>query len=696
MFSSSSGISIQKAGARLLHKKWRQFVRDSLFRNAVFLMLSAAVTAVLGFGFWVVASHLYRPADIGLAMALISITMLITNLSLFGLNQGFVRFLPTSKRKSGDINAAFTIVAGLAVVASAVYLSLSGQFGGQLAIFSSSLSGRLVFIALMVVVCLNTLTDKVFVASRRGEFHTLGYATFGLVKLLAPLFLIRYGSLGIFAAYILAAAIALALSLWLMRRAVGYRLRTRPNWTFIGRSWRYSVNNYLATLVSGLPAQLMPAIIIAHLGKAPAAFFSLAWMMANVIYVIPSAISGSILAEASNNGAHQADSLRRGSKLMLGLLAAIVAVACIVAPVVLRIFGHEYAAGATQIFQLLAVLAFPMAANAIGTTIMNIEHRTGSIVVVQTVTAAATMVLTSMLLGSDDLGLTGVGFALIGGAIIGNVVQLALLMSGPPVGDPTAADRATPVPEGAALALLASYGLETATIKPGGYGASAETFVVSKGRHKYVLKVYRNNRRTEAHLEHEAGFTDFLANHGHTVVRFVRTASGNSFASARIKGKRVVGALMMYVPGRHPSTYTPGLVRKMAHAQAHMHADGIKYATMHKADTKKLASTSLRAALLGFMPRGVSHFDFDASNLLVIGENDEISGTLDFENMRYDPLVTCLFFTLCRIYDVTNDRSMVATYLKEYRSVRALNWFERLVIGTGLALRYRDMKLMLA
>ena len=93
---------------QLLHQ-WRRirelFRTDSLFRNAVFLMSSTAIMSVLGFVFWIFVAHLYSPEQIGVASALISITLLISNLSFLGLGSGFLRFLPGSAKPSRDINA---------------------------------------------------------------------------------------------------------------------------------------------------------------------------------------------------------------------------------------------------------------------------------------------------------------------------------------------------------------------------------------------------------------------------------------------------------------------------------------------------------------------------------------------------------------------------------------------------------------
>src|SRR6185312_13126085 len=131
---------------------------------------STAVMSVLGFVFWVFVAHLYTPTDIGIASTLISITSLISNFSLLGLNSGLIRFLAGSKKPSQDINAAFITVAGVTLFIAAVYVVFGSIFGGGISLLDSTWH-KLAFVVLMTSVSLNSLTDAVFISNRRGEYH---------------------------------------------------------------------------------------------------------------------------------------------------------------------------------------------------------------------------------------------------------------------------------------------------------------------------------------------------------------------------------------------------------------------------------------------------------------------------------------------------------------------------------------------
>src|SRR5206468_4979207 len=124
--------------------------------------------------------------------------------------------------------------------------------------------------------------------NRRAEFHTIVYAIFGVVRLVLPLFMIAMGSWGIFTSYIIAVVISLLLSLVFMRFACNYNPFTRPSMKLIGQTRKYAVNNYIGIILSGFSAQILPSLIVRHLGASSAAYFSMAWTMANLLYIVPS------------------------------------------------------------------------------------------------------------------------------------------------------------------------------------------------------------------------------------------------------------------------------------------------------------------------------------------------------------------------------------------------------------------------
>jgi O-antigen/teichoic acid export membrane protein len=400
----------------------KKFLNDSLFRNATYLIASTSIMAVLGFVFWLLVAHWFKPAEIGIASALISVATLLSSLSLLGMNAGLIRFLNGSDNQSRDINAASLIVVAASVVTAIAYVIVAPHLGVKLALLNH-LWQKVAFVVLMAVVSLNSLTDSVFIGNRKGEYHTVGYATFSIVKLAIPALLISLGALGIFSAYALAMLISLVVSYYLMFRRLNYHFSAKPNWQIIRTIRAYAANNYFGIVLSNLPAQLLPLFIIRRLGAADVAYYAMASTMANLLYILPAAAGQSLLAETAHEPSKMAEHLRRIVKLLVYLLIPVVILSVFAAPYLLSIFGLAYKQNGTGIFRLLAAATFLVAISTIGNTILNIEKHSKAIVGIQAIILIVTFASSIWLI---KYGLSGIGLALLIGYIAASIAHIKI------------------------------------------------------------------------------------------------------------------------------------------------------------------------------------------------------------------------------------------------------------------------------
>lgn len=669
------------------------FKTDSLFRNAVFLTTSTAVMSVLGFGFWLFVAHLYSPSETGIAAALISITALISNLSMLGFNSGLIRFLPESKDQSGDINAASVTVVAATIVATTVYLILQNHFGVSLAFFAHHLWAWPLFLFLMVAISLNSLTDNVFIANRQAEYHTITYAVFGVVKLILPVLLIALGALGIFTAYVSAVVVSLALSYYFMWRSRDYKLLARPNWKMISETRQYAGSNYIGTILAGLPVQLMPALIIAKIGSAQAAFFALAWTMVNLLYVVPTSFAQSLLAESSHNPARQKNHMFQVIKFLTIILTPLIVLAVFIAPYLLKVFGNQYSMGSTKIFQILAAGTFFVAINALANTRLNVRRHSNGIIVTQLTVAIVTIGLTPLLL---RYGLVGVGLAIVAGNIASNIVHLIYYLGDKPTDFKSQLILPNqPFDHAVLKEILRPYGIEAFSYQELTQNTLNQTFAITQGSRRHVLRIYNGNKDNIERIFRELDFTAYLQKYRIPVPRIIANQAGRLLTEADINGRMLRYVLMEFENGHHPNQYSHELLTNMASMQASIHAHGVKYA--RTAPVIMLAATkeqTLKQRLTFFhlTPRGYSHFDYDGSNILVVG--NQIKCILDFEGMRYDSLVVCIFYTLMRLYEETQDKQDLESYLQSYQQVRKLRLSERLIIRSALMVKLKSPKLL--
>lgn len=359
----------------MIKELWSLFCRDSLFRNSVYLMLSTGVMSAFGFIFWIITTRFYSSEEIGFATALISATVLISTLSILGFNSSLVRYLAQSKKPNQMMNTAMTVVAISTAAASAIYLLGIDYFSPAFRVLAENPLYAALFILFMIAVSLNTLTDSVFVAYRMSKYNFIVYTFFGLTKIALPLFFLGLGTYGIFFSYTGAVIVALILSVYYMIRHFKYRPAVSIDRDSARQMLRFSLSNYTAGFVSGLPGLVAPILIVNELGGQDSAYFYMASTIAALIYIIPQAITQSLFAE----GAYQEDDfayfVKRSVKFIVLFLLPAIAAVFIFGRFILLVFGEEYSANSYELLQIMSISSIFLAVDLIGSTVMKIKHR---------------------------------------------------------------------------------------------------------------------------------------------------------------------------------------------------------------------------------------------------------------------------------------------------------------------------------
>ena len=394
-----------------------KFKQDSLFRNSVYLMLSTAVQAGLGFIFWIFAARLYTAEEVGIGTAMIAVSTLITNFSLFGFNSSFIRFLPNSKQKNETVNTGIVIVALFSMVFTIIYLTGINIISPKLGFITDNPWTMVLFVIFTAIDSINTLTDSVFIAYRSSVYNFIVYTAYSIIKLLAVVLLVGMGSYGVFFAYIGAIVVATTLSLYFMIRKFNYIPKINISKKIVNKMARYSFANYLATFFAYLPSLLFPIMILNFLGAKQSAQYYLATMIANLLYVIPTATTLSLFAE----GSHDNESIARLVRQTIKTTAFIIIPATIAIVVsgqfILLIFGKEYSTEATRLLQVLALISPLVALTFVCNTVLKIKDHIKGVLVLNICFAIFTItsayILRAHLLGFGIALAIGYSVALI-------------------------------------------------------------------------------------------------------------------------------------------------------------------------------------------------------------------------------------------------------------------------------------------
>ena len=354
---------------------------NHLARNSGYVILTTAVSGLLGMAYWAMSARVFPVGALGVASALLAAMTFASAFATIGLGTTVLQVLPTA-----DDELWCTAVNAL-VFAGAAF---GGLAGGGLALVLPLLSPRLAaaetpfvvacIVAGTAVLTLATLLDYVFQAARAAQFTLVRGFTFGTLKLAllgVPVVLSYRSADWIVASWIAAAAVVSAITLRWQIASLGrrYRLRLTGTGRYLASRARLLVLHHLTTLGSVLIPSLMPVLVVARLSSEANAHFYIAWLLSSILITVSSAVSGNLLADVSYDvtrlGARVRSAVRLIALLMLPPAAALAALG----RPILSIFGHGYAVHSYGILLLFIVVAVPDAVTNVYVSVLRAQGR---------------------------------------------------------------------------------------------------------------------------------------------------------------------------------------------------------------------------------------------------------------------------------------------------------------------------------
>ncbi len=416
--------SVRDDSIRLLRDP-RQALRAgygvSLYRNAGYLIISTAVTAVTGFVFWIIAARLYPVEAVGVGSAIISALGLMAIFPELGLSTGLIRFLPGAGKDANDmINSCFTL-SGLASLAIAlVFLAGLHIWSPALLPVRQHPVFFAAFVVFAVAAALQPLANAVFLTKLKARLILLTDAVAGVLRLpLVAIFALLFaGAFGILASKGLGVAIAMAVAiLWFVPGVQkGYRPVPRLRRGVLNRLSRYAAGNYVGGVLLEMLPLVLPLVVLGVLGAQLNAYFYIAWAIAIKLTIIPSAIFNSLFAEGSNDEASIRANTTKSIKFTLLLLLPLILVILVISDWLLLLFGREYSDNAAQLLRILVAGIVPWGINYLYISIERVRKNTKGIIVVTAAATGLSLGLSYLLM--VNLGLAGVGVGYVAGQTV--------------------------------------------------------------------------------------------------------------------------------------------------------------------------------------------------------------------------------------------------------------------------------------
>jgi len=411
-------------------EKLKQTVATPLYSNAFYLILNTGVLALLGFFFWMIVARFYTEAEVGFSSAIISAINLLALISMVGLNISIVRFLPRADKPRDLINSCYTLSGLISLAVAGIFLAGLGFWSPALAFVNQHAVFAAAFIVFTMLWTLSHMVDFTFIAWRRAGFVLSKNTIFSVLKLPLPiLFVLFFHTFGIVASWGIAAAVAVAVSIFLFLRRVQDSYKPVPalKLSLLKGMWRYSGGNYLANLFLGCPAFILPLMVVNLLGAEQNAYFYISWMMAGLLFAIPRAISTSLFAEGSHFEDKLRENVTRSVKFTYLLLVPAVIVLILVGKWVLLAFGQSYSANGLYLLWVLSVSSLPLAINSIYFTILRVTGRIKELVAIWGFIALSVFLVSYLIM--PVTGIIGIGYAWLGAQAVVAIYVLVRRLS---------------------------------------------------------------------------------------------------------------------------------------------------------------------------------------------------------------------------------------------------------------------------
>jgi len=411
-------------------EKLKQFIAIPLYSNAFYLMLSTGVTVLLGFFFWMVVARFYTEAEVGLGSAIISAMSLLAFISLVGLNVSLVRFLPQSEKPQELINSCYTLGGLVSLVVAGIFIVGLGFWSPTLAFVKQNAIFASAFMVFTLLWTLSHLVNFTFIARRRASFTLYRGIIFSVLRLPLPvLFVFFFHTFGIVASWGIAIAVSVAVSIFVFLPKVQDSYKPVPTLrlNLLRDIWRYAGGNYLANLFSTCLPFILPLMVVNILGAEQNAYFYIGWMIANLLFAIPRAVSQSLFAEGSHFEDNLKENVTRSLKFTYLLLVPAVIVLILVGKWLLLAFGQSYSLNALHLLWVLSLSSLPLALTHIYTGVLRVTGRTKELMAIWGFMALAVLLASYLIM--PVTGIIGIGYAWLGAHTVVAIYILARKLS---------------------------------------------------------------------------------------------------------------------------------------------------------------------------------------------------------------------------------------------------------------------------
>ena len=338
--------------------------RRRLFTNFAYLVAKNGATAVLGFVYWAIATHLFSARDVGLAAAASSTALFLGAIGALGIPLLLVAELgsiPAAMRRV-TFSTGMYISCLAALILSLGTLALAPFLGGSLGIIGAHWTTAALFVIGSVATMATLTFDNAAIGLHRGSAQLWRGSLAAGLKPAVVVVLVLVGTRtapGLLFAWALTMVVSLACLPMLRLEPTPAGEGTLSRRVALARRYGVlSLKHHVLNLSINSVFYIVGLIAALLIPPRQLAYFSIAFLLESTAMVIPYLLALALFAETSGDQSLLHRHVRRTLPLGLALCGGIVVVAEVAAPLALRIFGPAYVTNGTTALRLLVLVGF--------------------------------------------------------------------------------------------------------------------------------------------------------------------------------------------------------------------------------------------------------------------------------------------------------------------------------------------------
>jgi O-antigen/teichoic acid export membrane protein len=413
-----------------LHRR----AEDPLLRSAYSLLMSAAVTSVLGLGFWIAAARMFPPSMVGRDGALVSAMIALSMVCGLNLGSGVLRFLPISRLSPARlVLGAYSATVVVSAAGATAFVLIIPRVSHSYAFLAHDAALAALYVVAVTAWGVFALQDAVLTALQRAPVVLVENAAFSVLKIAGlPILLVAGSVHAVFIAWIVPMVLLLVpVNYFIFTRFIPARALATNQPSPVERfGWRgladFFANDYLAMIFVEASTTLLPVIVVALLGSSQGAYFYIPFTIVAAFDLLFASVASSLTVEASIAADLLSELARATVRRFAGALGAGVLALLAGAGLILLPFGPAYASAGAPVLRLLACACVFRAVIGLFSAICLVKGRAGRVLAMQAAVFVLIVGLTLTL--GRGIGLVGVGLAwLIANALVAVAVMPATI-----------------------------------------------------------------------------------------------------------------------------------------------------------------------------------------------------------------------------------------------------------------------------